>query len=169
MVTSFLMLSPSVWLATVILGRDISLSLAAFYYRYASLPAPKTLARYWDFSLPSAEVHPTFISKLNTFLQLGLIGATTALPLVTELGWDVAAPMAALQWVVLGTTVWSGGTYVWRGDRVVILGSDEALKRKQGVRGRVILGSSFLTFLVIAGILGKRGEKHGDEQVAEEK
>jgi cardiolipin synthase (CMP-forming) len=126
------------------------------------------MARYWDFSLPSAEVHPTSMSKVNTFLQLVLIGATTALPLVTDAGWDVAAPMAGLQWVVLGTTVWSGGTYVWRGDRVVILGRDEALKRKQGVRGRVILGTSFAVFLAMAGYFAWREAEKREEQAREE-
>ncbi|KAL9016306.1 MAG: hypothetical protein Q9185_006348 [Variospora sp. 1 TL-2023] len=65
-------------LAVLILGRDVLLSLAAIYYRYISLPPPKTLSRYWDFSLPSAQVHPTGISKVNTALQLGLIGWTMA-------------------------------------------------------------------------------------------
>lgn len=63
-------------LAVLILGRDAVLGLVALYYRYISLPTPKTLARYWDFSLPSAEVRPTNISKVNTALQLGLIGWT---------------------------------------------------------------------------------------------
>ena len=60
----------------LILGRDIILGIAAIYYRYISLPPPKTLARYWDFSLPSAEVRPTEISKVNTALQLFLVGWT---------------------------------------------------------------------------------------------
>ena len=63
-------------LAVLILGRDVILGLAAIYYRYISLPPPKTLARYWDFSLPSAEVRPTAISKVNTALQLLLVGWT---------------------------------------------------------------------------------------------
>ncbi|KAL8922344.1 MAG: hypothetical protein Q9172_003604 [Xanthocarpia lactea] len=75
-------------LAFLILGRDILLSLAAVYYRYISLPPPKTFARYWDFSLPSAEVHPTGISKVNTALQLGLIGWTIGTMAVGgDLGW----------------------------------------------------------------------------------
>jgi len=108
-------------LAVLILVRDILLSLTAFYYRYISLPPPRTLARYWDFSLPSAEVKPTTISKVNTFLQLGIIGATMSglamggLPpqaqIVLEMGW----------WVVGGTTVWSGLSYLGRGG-VRILG-----------------------------------------------
>jgi len=63
-------------LAVLIIGRDIILGVAAIYYRYISLPPPKTLARYWDFSLPSAEVRPTDISKVNTALQLALVGCT---------------------------------------------------------------------------------------------
>ena len=52
------------WLAVIILGRDVGLGIAALWIRYSSLPAPKTFSRYWDFSLPSAEVHPTNISKV---------------------------------------------------------------------------------------------------------
>jgi len=55
-----------VWLAAIILGRDLGLGIAALYYRWISLPPPKTMSRYWDFSLPSAEVHPTTISKVRT-------------------------------------------------------------------------------------------------------
>ena len=52
--------------------------------------------RYWDFSLPSAEVRPTTISKYNTALQLALIGATTAMPLITA---DLNTAMTAMQYV----------------------------------------------------------------------
>ncbi|MCJ1256862.1 hypothetical protein MMC24_004687 [Lignoscripta atroalba] len=76
-----------IWLAIIILSRDILLGIAAIYYRYISLPPPKTFSRYWDFSLPSAEVHPTGISKVNTALQLGLIGWTVGMPLLTGIGW----------------------------------------------------------------------------------
>ena len=70
------------WIAGIILGRDVALAISAIYFRWISLPPPKTMSRYWDFSLPSAEVHPTNISKVNTALQLGLIGACVASPLV---------------------------------------------------------------------------------------
>ncbi|KAI9826812.1 MAG: hypothetical protein M1832_005750 [Thelocarpon impressellum] len=116
-----------VWLAGVILGRDVGLGLAAIYYRWISLPPPKTFARYWDFSLPSAEVHPTGISKINTALQLGLIGALTAQPLVTA---DISAAMTALQYVVATTTVWSGASYVYSKDAVKILSAAEREKRR---------------------------------------
>jgi cardiolipin synthase len=83
-----------VWLAVIILGRDVGLAIAAIYYRWISLPPPKTFKRYWDFSLPSAEVRPTTISKYNTALQLALVGATTAMPLVSV---DVGGVMTAMQ------------------------------------------------------------------------
>jgi cardiolipin synthase (CMP-forming) len=83
-----------VWLAVIILGRDVGLAIAAIYYRWISLPPPKTFMRYWDFSLPSAEVRPTTISKYNTFLQLGLMGATMVTPIVTA---DVSGIMSILQ------------------------------------------------------------------------
>lgn len=83
-----------VWLAVIILGRDVGLAIAAIYYRWISLPPPKTFSRYWDFSLPSAEVHPTTISKYNTVLQVGLIGLTTAAPILAV---DVTSALTTMQ------------------------------------------------------------------------
>jgi cardiolipin synthase len=160
-------------LAALILGRDVSLGISALYYRYASLPAPKTMARYWDFSLPSAEVHPTNISKYNTFLQLVLIGTL----LCTNLLHDPSATSSAaggllmsiqdmlggedgvrimiqgMSAVVAGTTVYSGLEYTWLKKAVVILGGDEALKRQQGFRGRMIMAGGFGSFIVLAAYL----------------
>lgn len=146
----------TVWLATLILGRDISLAVAAVYYRYASLLPPKTLQRYWDFSLPSAEVYPTIISKVNTALQLGLIGAATALPVVVSpsgpsalsglLGdVNVQQVVQGMQWLVAGTTIWSGASYLYTRDAVRILGEgmDQREKRTVLTKGRVVIGSCF--------------------------
>ncbi|RYP79996.1 hypothetical protein DL770_006421 [Monosporascus sp. CRB-9-2] len=110
------------WLAVIILGRDIGLAIAAVYYRWISLPPPKTFLRYWDFSLPSAEVRPTTISKYNTFLQLGLMGATMVDPLITA---DASAAMTVLQYTVAVTTIWSGLSYVFRKDAVRILSENK--------------------------------------------
>ncbi|KAF5875604.1 putative cdp-alcohol phosphatidyltransferase protein [Botrytis fragariae] len=115
-----------VWLATIILGRDIALAISAFYLRWISLPPPKTFSRYWDFSLPSAEVHPTTISKYNTALQLGFIGATTALPLIT---WDVGIAMTGFQYLVATTTIWSGLSYIYTKDTIKIVGQPDATKK----------------------------------------
>lgn len=120
--------NPTVWLAAIILLRDAGLGVAAIYYRWISLPPPKTFSRYWDFSLPSAEVRPTGISKVNTALQLALIGATTALPLVSV---DVGGFMVGMQYLVAATTVWSGASYVWSKDAVKILGRDGGGEKKK--------------------------------------
>ena len=109
-------------LAVLILGRDVLLSLTAFYYRYISLPPPRTLARYWDFSLPSAEVKPTRISKVNTFLQVGLIGVTMGgLAFPDVMGETALAALEVSWWIVGFTTIWSGVSYLGRGG-VKILG-----------------------------------------------
>lgn len=84
----------------IILGRDVGLSTSAIYYRWISLPEPKTMARYWDFSLPSAEVKPTGISKINTALQLVLVGSAIALPVVPEAfvsAWQLSEAMTGFQ------------------------------------------------------------------------
>ncbi|KAK4048385.1 hypothetical protein OIO90_005855 [Microbotryomycetes sp. JL221] len=99
-------------LAVLIIGRDVALALSAFYFRYASLPPPKTFMRYWDFSIPSAEVKPTLVSKYNTALQLLLVGVTTVSPL---LPFEIQTPLVCLQYIVAGTTIWSGASYVFGG------------------------------------------------------
>lgn len=58
------------------------------------------MARYWDFSLPSAEVKPTEISKINTALQLLLVGSAIAMPVVPEAfldAWHLKEAMTAFQ------------------------------------------------------------------------
>lgn len=150
----------------------MSLGFGAIYYRYASLPPPKTFMRYWDFSIPSAEVHPTGISKFNTFLQIGLIGATLTLPLLTNNALpgvlstiDYDAIVTGMQYVVAGTTLWSGASYLWTKDAVRILGTNKELIRKQGIRGRMILAVSMVAFLALAVELRRR-EKADDENKA---
>ncbi|KAH6624965.1 hypothetical protein B0J18DRAFT_367263 [Chaetomium sp. MPI-SDFR-AT-0129] len=117
-----------VWLAFIILGRDVGLAISAIYYRWISLPPPKTLARYWDFSLPSAEVHPTQISKANTALQLGLMGLTTLAPVIP--GVDMTGALGVMQYIVATTTVWSGASYIYSKDAVKILTPQEAEEKK---------------------------------------
>ncbi len=71
------------------------MAISAIYYRWISLPPPKTFARYWDFSLPSAEVRPTLISKYNTVLQLGLMGLTTLAPVIPAV--DMGTALGVMQ------------------------------------------------------------------------
>ncbi|KAJ7105463.1 hypothetical protein C8R43DRAFT_1046381 [Mycena crocata] len=112
-------------LTVIILGRDALLSLSAFYIRYTSLAPPKTFARYWDFSLPSAEVRPTDISKVNTALQLLLMGASTVSPLIPM---DTTLGLQGLQVVVGITTVWSGLSYIFSKDAVRLVSNKTKFK-----------------------------------------
>ncbi|CAJ0829976.1 5749_t:CDS:2 [Entrophospora sp. SA101] len=73
-------------IAIIILGRDVGLIIASFYYRYISLPHPKTLTRFFDMSIPSAEV--------NTTLQLVLMGTTISGPIF---GWVDSQALVTLQ------------------------------------------------------------------------
>jgi cardiolipin synthase len=122
-----------IWCATIILGRDVLLAISAIYYRWISLPPPKTFTRYWDFSLPSAEVRPTTISKVNTALQLGLIGWTVAMPLLSgTIHADVLQQaLVGVQYLVATTTVWSGASYVYNKDAVKILTAEESEERQK--------------------------------------
>lgn len=120
------------WLAVLILGRDVGLSISAIYYRWISLPPPKTMARYWDFSLPSAEVKPTGISKVNTALQLLLVGSSIALPVLPASfagAWGLYDGLVGLQYLVAATTIWSGLSYVFSKDAVKILSDKEIQQR----------------------------------------
>lgn len=114
--------------AVVILGRDVLLGLSALVIRYKSLPPPKTFTRYWDFSLPSAEVHPTQISKYNTFLQMLYLGTSLMYPaLYSTLDPQVAeiasSSLTAMGYVVTTTTILSGLSYVFSTNAVKIVGN----------------------------------------------
>ncbi|PYI27318.1 phosphatidyl synthase [Aspergillus indologenus CBS 114.80] len=156
-----------VWLAFIILGRDVGLALSAIYYRWISLPPPKTMARYWDFSLPSAEVKPTTVSKVNTALQLLLVGSAIGMPVLPETvidAWHLKEAMTAFHtydhrvwktglpvrsavlkphagrlvvgYLVAGTTIWSGLSYVFSKDAVKILTKEEVQKRIARAAGK---------------------------------
>ncbi|KAJ2077181.1 hypothetical protein H4R24_005282 [Coemansia sp. RSA 988] len=114
-------------LAAVIVGRDVALSFAAFFIRWATLPPPKSLKRYFDLSIPSVEVRPTLISKWNTALQLLLMGTTLASPVFgMPADW---IGLVALQWVTGGTTIASGIGYLFSKDAVHRLTKAEVAKR----------------------------------------
>ncbi|KAJ1856716.1 hypothetical protein LPJ73_002139 [Coemansia sp. RSA 2703] len=114
-------------LAGIIVGRDVALSLAAFVVRWATLPQPKTMKRYFDLSIPSVEVRPTMVSKWNTALQLVLMGATLAAPVCgVPVDWPA---LVALQWATGATTVASGLGYLVSRDAVHRLTKAEVAKR----------------------------------------
>lgn len=107
-----------VYLAFLIIGRDVMLSFMGFYYRYVSLPAPKTLKRYVDMSIVTVSVHPNMLSKVNTALQMFYIGGLVVQPgLASLLTSDHASWLGSgidvLGMVVAATTFLSGAYYVF--------------------------------------------------------
>ncbi|XP_060642056.2 cardiolipin synthase (CMP-forming) [Anolis sagrei] len=67
-------------LTSMIILRDIALIAAVFYVRYRTLPPPRTLSRYFNPCYATAQLKPTFISKVNTVTQLVLVAASLAAP-----------------------------------------------------------------------------------------
>jgi len=97
-------------LTALIVARDCGLIGAGFYVRYASLPPPRTLGRYFDVTLKTAQLAPMRISKYNTALQLVLAATSLAVP-AFDLSCNDILPIL---WYVTGTTtVISGLSYVW--------------------------------------------------------
>lgn len=50
-------------------------------YTYSNRHTKKTMKRYWDFSIPSAEVHPTAISKVIDMPEMIASSMLTVMPL----------------------------------------------------------------------------------------
>ncbi|KAM4841848.1 cardiolipin synthase (CMP-forming) isoform 1-T1 [Thomomys bottae] len=67
-------------LTYMIISRDVMLIAAVFYVRYRTLPTPRTLAKYFNPCYATARLKPTFISKVNTAVQLILVAASLAAP-----------------------------------------------------------------------------------------
>lgn len=98
------------WCGGAILARDLALATAAFFIRWVTLPAPRTLERYFDLGIPSVKVTPTRISKWNTFFQMTYLSLCLANPVFSFMGPDAAWMLAV---PVTITTVWSGISYIF--------------------------------------------------------
>nr|QFF91423.1 cardiolipin synthase 1 isoform 4 [Potamotrygon motoro] len=64
----------------MVLLRDVILVAAGFYIRYRTIPTPRTLSKYFNPCYATAQLKPTFISKVNTAVQLVLVAASLAAP-----------------------------------------------------------------------------------------
>ncbi len=77
-------------------------------------------------------MHPTEISKINTMLQLLLIGNAMLLP-VLPLGiveaWNLGGVLEGWFYLVGGTTIWSGLSYIGNKEAVKILTKEEGEER----------------------------------------
>jgi cardiolipin synthase len=99
LMSSFLVLGATglipIWLVVMALCRDLVIMGGALYYH---------------FTVEEVTPAPSMVSKLNTVLQILLVILVTmnAGPLPVAAGW-----LAALQWALLVTVLWSGGQYVF--------------------------------------------------------
>ena len=119
-----------IYLAALILGRDIMLGVMGVVMRYLTLPAPKTLLRYFDFSIITVEVHPVMVSKINTALQMVYLGTMMVKPFVlaylgNNYGLEATdmflSGIKYFEYTVATTTIWSGLTYLFSRRAVKIL------------------------------------------------
>ncbi|CAH2247483.1 probable cardiolipin synthase (CMP-forming) [Pararge aegeria] len=105
-------------LTLLIVARDTALVAAGFVIRYISLPPPKTLSRYFDVTHATAQLAPTFISKMNTALQLVLVGTTLASPVF---GYVDHPALQALFGLTAASTIISAISYLISKDTYKVL------------------------------------------------
>jgi len=106
-------------LTALIVGRDAILIASGFFIRYQSLDPPRTLGRYFNVSLPTAQLAPTFISKINTLLQLTVVGGTLLSTVVSSV--DLHPYLHVLWYTTGATTVASAVWYCFAKDTVKLL------------------------------------------------
>jgi len=100
-------------LTGLVVSRDLLLVYAGLYIRYMSVIPPFTLGKYFDVSLPTAQVNPTTISKINTGLQFSLLAVTLASPLMGYMNH----PYLHYLWAATGaTTFLSAVSYAFMKD-----------------------------------------------------
>lgn len=102
------------YIASIIIGRDVMLSFMAFYMRYKSLPQPRTVLRYFDPKITTHTVLPNMLGKVNTALQMFYIGGLVLVPgleQILTLPFDTIFSWYGM--VVAGSTVASGATYLF--------------------------------------------------------
>lgn len=110
-----------VLLTALIVTRDVILVSAGLIIRYKSLPEPRTVGKFFDVTMATADLSPTFLSKLNTTLQLILVGTTLAAPVFDFVGHPY---MTYFFYATGTTTVLSGLSYlVTRGTYKFVRGS----------------------------------------------
>ncbi|XP_072907435.1 cardiolipin synthase (CMP-forming) [Hemitrygon akajei] len=103
-------------LTVMVLLRDVVLVAAGFYIRYRTVPAPRTLSKYFNPCYATAQLKPTFISKVNTAVQLVLVAASLAAPVFHFVD---SMFLRTLWYVTALTTVASGCSYYTHGKNAV--------------------------------------------------
>ncbi|XP_078034343.1 cardiolipin synthase [Augochlora pura] len=115
-------------LTCLVVVRDVALVSAASYIRYRSLPPPKTLARYFDPTHATVQLAPTYISKINTGIQLFFVAGTLAAPIFHFVNHPV---LVGLCYVTALTTLAGGISYLLSKNTYKLLGKKTDTKPSQ--------------------------------------
>ncbi|XP_028846087.1 cardiolipin synthase (CMP-forming) [Denticeps clupeoides] len=103
-------------LTALVIARDVALIAAVFYVRYKTVPPPVTLSKFFNPCYATAQLKPTLISKVNTAIQLLLVAASLASPV---LHCTDSMLLHSLWYITALTTVASGYSYYHYGKKTV--------------------------------------------------
>ncbi|XP_077341623.1 cardiolipin synthase (CMP-forming) [Lithobates pipiens] len=113
-------------LTVMIILRDIALIASVFYVRYKTLPAPRTVGKYFNPCYATAQLEPTFISKMNTAVQLILVAASLAAPVFNYVD---SVYLQVLWCITAFTTAASGYSYYHYGQKTVKVLNNDKMKQ----------------------------------------
>ena len=114
-------------LTCLVVTRDVAMVSAASYIRYKSLPPPKTLARYFDPTHATVQLAPTYISKINTVVQLAFVAGTLAAPIFHFVNHPI---LEGLCYVTAITTLAGGLSYLISKNTYKLLGKKTSSKSR---------------------------------------
>ncbi|XP_017294812.1 cardiolipin synthase (CMP-forming) [Kryptolebias marmoratus] len=103
-------------LTALVIFRDIGLIAAVFWVRYKTVPPPVTLSKFFNPCYTTAQLKPTFFSKVNTAIQLCLVAASLAAPVFQ---FTDSLLLQCLWYVTAVTTAASGYSYWHYGRKTV--------------------------------------------------
>lgn len=93
-------------------GKDFMLLLMGLYYRYITLPPPKTWSRLANLSIPTVKVEPNWISKVNTGMQMLYIANLVFIDQLSTVVNDFHYWLGSYEYLVGFTTLISAVSYL---------------------------------------------------------
>ncbi|OZC08859.1 hypothetical protein X798_04091 [Onchocerca flexuosa] len=95
-------------LTILVILRDVSLIVGGAMIRYKTIEKPITLVRYFNPSISPLQVTPTFVSKVNTALQMCTIAGSLAASIS---GFTDHPFLTYIYFATAATTIYSGFQY----------------------------------------------------------
>lgn len=101
------------YVGALFIAKDAMLALMGVYYRYITLPPPKTFQRFANLSIPTVSVNPNLLSKVNTGLQMIYIGNLVFKTQIEQYISNYDMILGNFEIVVAGTTILSALSYIF--------------------------------------------------------